>query len=319
MVRATMTKTEEPWLRSQPELIADGLVFPEAPRWRDGRLWISDMHDGRVLATDAEGRLHPQFSVNDKPSGLGFDRSGRLLVCLMQSRRIMRWEDGRLGLFADLSALAPFPINDMVVDRRGVCYVGSLGFDPWGDVAAANLPDTASQTASIGPAPLFLVRPDGTACVATDELVFPNGMAFDPDGRHLFVAETYGHRIARLRLDRVGGIAGCATFVSFAAAPSASVAEAVACGAVMPDGIARGPDGTLWVADANGSGVLRVDQRGSVTGRVEVPGRAVYAVAVGGNDGRTLFLCAAPRLPDRASRPARSGAVFGLRIDTAGD
>lgn len=51
--------------------LAGGFVFLEGPRWRDGKLWVSDMHDERVLAIDLSGRCETVVEVPGRPSGLG--------------------------------------------------------------------------------------------------------------------------------------------------------------------------------------------------------------------------------------------------------
>ena len=60
-------------------VLLDGLVFPEGPRWHDGKLWFSDIHAHRVMAVDPEGRSEVIASVPQRPSGLGFLPDGRLL------------------------------------------------------------------------------------------------------------------------------------------------------------------------------------------------------------------------------------------------
>ncbi len=109
--------------------IAEGLLFPEGPRWHDGKLFFSDMHDNRVKTVDLNGNLNVVCEVPNQPSGLGWLPDGRMLVVSMTDRRLLRIEGGRLEPHADLSALAPFHCNDMVVDAKGRAYVGNFGFD----------------------------------------------------------------------------------------------------------------------------------------------------------------------------------------------
>ena len=44
-------------------VLADGFVFTEGPRWREGRLWCSDMHDHRVVAIDPDGKVETVAEV----------------------------------------------------------------------------------------------------------------------------------------------------------------------------------------------------------------------------------------------------------------
>jgi sugar lactone lactonase YvrE len=114
-------------LRSE-RVVLDGLAFPEAPRWRDGELWFSDMTARKVMRIGADGVLRTVVDVPGQPSGLGWLPDGRLLVVSMTDRRLMRLDPEGLAVHADLSPWAPFHCNDMVVDAKGRAYVGYFGF-----------------------------------------------------------------------------------------------------------------------------------------------------------------------------------------------
>src|SRR5690606_35838196 len=79
-----------PRMPSEPRVLVDGLRFPEGPRWHEGRLWLSDMHDPAVLAVDLAGRVERIVEVPAHPSGLGWLPDGRLLVVSMRDRRLLR-------------------------------------------------------------------------------------------------------------------------------------------------------------------------------------------------------------------------------------
>jgi len=110
---------------SDPTTLLEGRAFLEGPRWHDGALWVSDMHAGEVLRVTLDGVVEVVARVDGDPSGLGWLPDGTLLVVSMRDRRLLRLEaDGRLGVAADCSAVAPHEINDLVVD-------GDAGFgDP---------------------------------------------------------------------------------------------------------------------------------------------------------------------------------------------
>ena len=134
-----------------PRPLIDDIAFGEGPRWRDGRLFFSDMHSAKVLSVDLEGRQEEICTVPQAPSGLGWLPDGRMLVVSMTDRRLLRLEeDGELSEVADLSALAGFHCNDMVVDARGRAYVGNFGWDLHGGGERRD-------------AELILVEPDGAA------------------------------------------------------------------------------------------------------------------------------------------------------------
>ena len=166
----------------QTDILLEGLCFPEGPRWRDGALWFSDMHDQRVKRMTADGAVADVCTVPHWPSGLGWLPDGTLLVVSMTDRRVLRWDGERLALHADLSDLASFHCNDMVVDAHGRAYVGNFGFD----LHAQKKPR---------PAELICVEPDGAARVVADDLQFPNGTVITPDGGTLIVGESWGARL----------------------------------------------------------------------------------------------------------------------------
>ena len=109
--------------------VLDGLYFGEGPRWHDGSLWFSDMHDHRVVRTDLDGNATTVVTIShDEPSGLGWLPDGRLLFVAMETQRLLRLEhDGTVVEHADLSHIARGSINDMIVAADGTAYVGDMG------------------------------------------------------------------------------------------------------------------------------------------------------------------------------------------------
>jgi sugar lactone lactonase YvrE len=69
----------------------------------------------------------------------------------------------------------------------------------------------------------------------------------------------------------------------------------------------------MWIADALGGRLLRVAEGGTVTDEVK-PGTNVYACALGGADGRTLFACAAPDFDEGARTAAREASLITTRV-----
>ena len=103
-----------------PALLLEQIAFPESPRWHDGAFWFSDFYTHRVLRVGSDGVPETVVQVPGQPSGLGWLPDGRLLVVSMMDRRLLRLDGMRLSEVADLSSLAPFHCNDMVVDAQGV-------------------------------------------------------------------------------------------------------------------------------------------------------------------------------------------------------
>jgi sugar lactone lactonase YvrE len=273
------------------ETLLDGLTFPEAPRWHDGRLWFSDFYTHRVVAVDPAGRAETMLDVAQRPSGLGWTPDGALLVVSMLDRRLLRVEKGQTRVLADLSAVATGPCNDMVVDGQGRAYVGNFGYDRH----KGEPPRTTC---------LVRVDPDGRVTRAAEDLFFPNGTVITPDGRTLIIGETQAHRLT-----------------AFDVAPDGTLSKrrvwAQLDDAVFPDGICLDAEGAIWVSDARGSALLRVREGGKIDGTVSTGTRYAFACMLGGADRRTLFACTStgsgPAMADK-----RDGAIETVRVDVPG-
>ena len=101
------------------EILTEGLVFPEGPRWHDGRLWVSDQHDRRIVTVTPDGRVEFVAEVPGQPSGLGWLPDGSLLAVSMHDRAVLRFGPDGPVRHAALADLAPGECNDMVVDAVG--------------------------------------------------------------------------------------------------------------------------------------------------------------------------------------------------------
>ena len=75
------------------EVIAEGLSFPEGPRWRDGKLYFSDFYRHYVHSVDESGRLEVVAEVANQPSGLGWLPNGDMLIVSMLDRKLLRRTD----------------------------------------------------------------------------------------------------------------------------------------------------------------------------------------------------------------------------------
>jgi sugar lactone lactonase YvrE len=273
------------------EPLLDNLVFPEGPRWHEGRLWFSDMHAKEVVAVDMDGYRETIVQVPQRPSGLGWLPDGRLLVVSMLDRKLLRLDPSGLAEHADLSGLASHNLNDMVVDGEGRAYVGNFGFDPFGGDDPRG-------------AELILVTPDGEARVVADDVRFPNGAVVTPDGGTLIVAESYGKRLS-----------------AFDIAPDGSLDNRRVWAAVpgIPDGIALDADGCVWVAvPFRTAAAVRIAEGGEIKEIIEVDQDCpIFACALGGSDRRTLFLAEAiTGDPSKIAQVLSEGNSNGGRIRT---
>jgi sugar lactone lactonase YvrE len=270
---------------SEPRVLLSGLAYVESPRWHGDRLWFAHWGAGEIVAVDLDGVSEV---VGYGPPGLGWSigwlPDGRLLVT---GEGLMRREpDGSMLQHADLSALSD-DWNEIVVDGRGNVYVnGRCDFDPGkGDP----------------PGIVALVTPDGSVRQVADAIAFPNGMIVTPDNSTLIVAESFAGRLTAFDIAADGGLSN--------RRPWAQLGDGV------PDGICLDAEGAVWYGDVPNQRCVRVGEGGEVLQTVELD-RGCFACALGGPDGRTLFILAAEwRGFDKLDEAlaARTGQVLTVR------
>ncbi|PAK25667.1 gluconolactonase [Streptomyces sp. alain-838] len=280
--------------------LVEGGSFFEGPRWHDGRWWVSDFFRHTVLSCRADGSdLRQEARVDRQPSGLGWASDGALLIVSMLGRQLLRrTASGALEVVADLRSLADGACNDMVVDTAGRAWIGTFGRPsgrPWhGDF------DAVADRPPFAPAPILRVDPDGTASVAADGLLFPNGAVVSPDGSTLIVGEMFGARYTAFTITAEGRLTDRRNWAELPG--------------VHPDGCCLDAEGRIWCADAGGTGCLLVEPGGRVVTTVAPPdGLTTYACMLGGPDGTTLLQCCAP---DAQVKPrARAGEAVLVTTD----
>ncbi|HLR84076.1 MAG TPA: SMP-30/gluconolactonase/LRE family protein [Nocardioidaceae bacterium] len=286
------------------EVFADGFSYLDSPRWYDGRLWVSDFYTPAVLAVDTDGSIEHVAEVAAQPSGLGWLPDGRLLIVSMRDHRILRREpSGDLVTHADLAPLDPSGhLNDMVVTPFGRAYVGEFGFDLMGG-------DPIRTTR------IYCVEPDGEASVVANDMLFPNGMVLLTDST-LLVAETFGDRITAFDSGTDGSLYNRREWIRFGQPPATDdVGVHLRNANVAPDGMCADIDGSIWVADGAHNRVLHVYRSGDVLEEISTGELGVYACMLGGHDGRTLFMCAAPSFYEHERAHAREGLLLTTRVE----
>jgi sugar lactone lactonase YvrE len=172
-----------------------------------------------------------------------------------------------LQAYAELAQQTVFCLSDGMADAKGRLYVGDIGY---------NFFDPANQP--VDSCVIVKVEPDGSSTVVADGLCFPNGMVITPDGKTLVVAETMAQRLTAFDVAADGTLHRRRVW--------ATLPEGT-----HPDGICLDSEGAIWVANPEGQDqVLRVLAGGEITHRLQLASDA-YAVAMGGSDGRQLFVC----------------------------
>ncbi|MEP6696509.1 MAG: SMP-30/gluconolactonase/LRE family protein [Pseudonocardiales bacterium] len=239
-------------------VVLEGVVFGESPRWHDGRLWFSDWGAGEVISIADGGNRTVEARVRSFPMCIDFLPDGRLLVVNAAGRTLLRREtDGTLVDHAQLGAAC----NDIVVDGRGNAYVNCVNFDfPGGEFQ---------------PGFVLLVTAGGQAVRVADGLAFPNGMAVTPDNRTLLVAESYAEQITAYDVAEDGSLAGRRVWSS---TPGDH-----------PDGICIDADGAVWYADVGNQHCVRVREGGEVLADVDLD-RGAFACALSRDANPVLYV-----------------------------
>jgi sugar lactone lactonase YvrE len=259
-----------------PTPLANGFCFGEGPRWFEGLLWFSDMLGEAVHTVDLAGSMTTLALPGRTPSGLGFRPDGTLLIASTEDRQVLRYDGDTVVPVADLRDVAPANLGDMIVDDAGRAYVGSQARE--GGV-------------------IVRIDPDDTVSVVADDLDFPNGMVITPEGTTLIVAESTGHRLTAFTLTADGELSDRRSFAEGLDGP--------------PDGLAVDSEGGVWASMTLANQFQRIVDGGAVTDRIDMVDRTAIACALGGPEGRMLFL-----LSSTDAYPERLIGTKLSRIDT---
>lgn len=271
--------------------IVGSLTFTEGPRWRDGRLWFSDAHAGRVLSVDEAGDWRVEATMPSGCSGLGWRPDGTLLVLLTQARSLVEVAGGAVVRTVDLTHWLPASSTELITDANGRAYIGNAGFN-----FRAKEPPR--------PTKLVMMSAGGEIAFASEEpLEFPNGTVITPDGRTLVIAETLGRRLTAFDVAQDGRLSGRRIFADL--------------GDAMPDGICLDAEGAVWAASPNTRQVLRV-KGGGIVDRIPTGGRGAFACMLGGADGRTLYVATGSVFDFTDAHPKLPGAIEAVRVDVPG-
>jgi sugar lactone lactonase YvrE len=270
---------------SEPQVLMAGIAFGEQPRWHENRLWFSDWGPPEVIAVDLEGSHEVILQAPAFPCCVDWLPDGSLLVVSAREGLLLRREpDGSLVTYADLNTASHPPAgNELVVDGRGNAYVNGGGFD-----LMAGEP--------FAPGAITLATPDGSAHKVANDLGFPNGMLVTADNRTLIVAESYAKRLTAFEIAADGSLSDRRVWADL--------------GEGVPDGICLDADGAVWYGDVPNERCVRVREGGEVVQTIELD-RGCFACALGGEDGRTLFMMATEwRGPENMFAEPRTGQVL---------
>jgi gluconolactonase len=271
------------------EKLATGFKWSEGPVWFEGGVVFSDVPENAAYRwkegmTAAEVFLKPSGLTSPSggapgqgSNGLARDAKGRLILCQHGDRRVARMlAPGKFETIADRFEGMRFSSpNDLAIRKNGDIYFTD---PPYG---LDNL--DASPLKEIPFHGVYRVATDGKVTLLTKDIVFPNGIAFSPDERILYVAVSDGKatRVVAHDVKDDGTLANARTF--FDAKPLKKPEAPGNC-----DGIKVDKDGNIWTTGPGG--VLVISREGRLLGRLNTG--EPTANCNWGDDGSTLYITA---------------------------
>nr|WP_236777750.1 SMP-30/gluconolactonase/LRE family protein [Agrobacterium tumefaciens] len=256
-------------------------LFSEG-RWLEGPVYVpagryllfSDIPNNRVLRFDeVNGLVTPFLHAANFTNGHTLDPQGRVLSCEHLSRSVTRVEhDGSVTVIADaFEGKQLNSPNDVVVASNGAVWFT----DPTYGIATEY--EGGRIESEIGSRNVYRVATDGSIRAVLTDFVQPNGLAFSPDGRTLYVVDS-GRKPAALYAFDVGG--------DNALANRRLLRE---CDVGIYDGIRLDRHGNIWAGV--GDGVQCLSSDGTLLGRIVLP-EAAANLCFGGPYRNRIFICA---------------------------
>jgi gluconolactonase len=272
--------------------LAEGFTFTEGPVWVSAldALLFSDPNDNVIYKYSKDGQLSvfrmpsgyagPDIAEYRQPgsNGLALDAEGRLTINEHGNRRVSRLEhDGRVTVVADrYEGKRLNSPNDLVYRSDGTLFVTD---PPFGLPQAFDDPRKEVPFSGV-----YAIR-QGSVRLLTTELTGPNGIAFSPGEKYLYVGNWDEKKkvVMRYEVTADGTLANGRVFFDMTGAA----------GEDAIDGIKVDVNGNLYVSGPGGLWVISAS--GQHLGTIVAP-RHVHNMTWGDEDGRTLYLCARDRL-----------------------
>ena len=270
------------------EKLAEGFTWAEGPVWFEGAVIFSDVPENTVYRwkpgmTRPEVFLKPSGQLTPAPgfrepgsNGLARDAQGRLLLAQHGERRIARYENGKFTAIADRYDGKRFNSpNDLAVRKNGDIYFTD---PPYGLEGIDKSPLKELPFHGV-----YRVTPDGKVTLLAKDIAFPNGIAFSPDEKILYIGSTDAKtpHLDAFDVQPDGTLANKRLF--FDVAPLMKDGTRGGC-----DGLKIDRDGNIWTTGPGG--VLVLSPAGKLLGRLNT---GVPTANCGwGEDGSVLYITA---------------------------
>lgn len=266
------------------ETLASGYGLLEGPRVDSAdNLFFSDVTNGGVYRRSPSGEIATTVPRRRGVGGIALHADGGVVI---SGKDVCHVKDGETRTLLKRDDIPGF--NDLFTDSAGRVYVGSLRSDPFKEGART-------------PGELWRIDKEGKVVQMYGNVGLTNGIAFSPDGKIIYHADSAGPHII------VHDVAPDGTMSNRRAIAQLS-------GGRIPDGLCVDEAGCIWVAIYGGNCAARYTPDGKLDRKIEVPAKAVTSLCFGGKARRDLYIVTA----DNTDVPERKGTIFRTRADVAG-
>jgi sugar lactone lactonase YvrE len=271
-------------------LLDAGAVCGESPIWdpEAGCVWWTDTDSNFFHSWNHETGEAKSFDAGRKVRALALAGNGRLVLACADGVYLYSHGNGASLLCRPERGQANMMPDDGTVDPAGRFVFNTF--------------DTVTLDAPAGT--IYSIDAEGRMLTLDRGLVLPNGMAFSLNGRILYVAEMFAHRILRYDYDpESGSLSGRSIF--------ALVPEADG----MPDGLIVDAEGFIWSAHWAGWRITRYDPLGKVDRVVPMPFATATCMGFGGPGLEDLYITSATMGlgPEDLERSLAPGGLFVIR------
>lgn len=295
LICAILNHHEVPIKHSVSVILLDNFSFTEGLRWHKNRLWFCDVWDKTIYCFKKTGEKTHQITLDDEPVGLGWLSDGRLLITSLYHRKLLCYENNQLSLFHDLEMATPGYCHDVI-------YISRSGFYP-------------SQHANIVSSEIYMITTDNQFHIAARDIGYPNGIETTPDGKTLFVSETFADSILQFDIKENGRLTHRHPLIQFddLGFTVTFTKEGI------PDNFNRYyPDGLcydakrdlIWIASPSHHSILCVNRKGDIIKTIETHSRPFDCV-IGGVAQNTFFIASS-----EMKKNARTGKIESCIIGT---
>jgi len=252
------------------EKVAGDFQFIEGPIWHpEGFLLFSDIPANIIYKFASNQQVEVFRRPSGKANGNTLDKENRLLTAEHENRRVSRTEkDGKVITLADrYEGKRLNSPNDLVVKSDGSIYFTDPSYG------------VSKDREELGFYGVYRLAPDGKLTLLVKDLVLPNGLAFSPDEKKLYVNNSEARYIAVFDVKPDGTVTNERLFADLKDASQGGV----------PDGLKVDLEGNVYSTGPGGVWILSPE--GKLLGKISVPETATN-VAWGESDRKTLYITA---------------------------